>query len=283
MDKSDDFARTFVESGTFGFIPGDPSAYTQPLYGFFLVPLYWIFERHWLVVGLAQIRVAVGRAARLRDRARVRLPAAGVVAALVATLHPYLVWHDVHMNREILDQLLAAAAVLTLVAASAAALARLALGAVPGWRSSATRGSLFVPLVLGGVRASALGRAWAGAGGRRVAAAALVVAPWVVRNEVEVGCVALTTDARALEGEQRAHLEMLARGGGSTTCPIPGRRTTPQEAGALYRRPGAIVRTSTSARRCASTASARSTSGATTPARRRSSRHARAHALGPAP
>ena len=46
IEKSDDFARTFVASGTFGFIPGHPSAYTQPLYGLFLIPLYWIFGRH---------------------------------------------------------------------------------------------------------------------------------------------------------------------------------------------------------------------------------------------
>ena len=57
-EKSDDFARTFVASGTFGFIPGVPSASTQPLYGYFLIPLYWIFGRHWLVVGIAQIGLA---------------------------------------------------------------------------------------------------------------------------------------------------------------------------------------------------------------------------------
>jgi len=44
-DKSDDFALTFVHHGTFGLVPGQPSAYTQPLYGFFLVPVYWIFAR----------------------------------------------------------------------------------------------------------------------------------------------------------------------------------------------------------------------------------------------
>ena len=58
-DKSDDFAQTFVKHGTFGFLPGEPSAYTQPLYGFFLIPLYWVFDRHWLVIGLAQVLVAV--------------------------------------------------------------------------------------------------------------------------------------------------------------------------------------------------------------------------------
>ena len=53
VDKGDDFALTFLDSGTYGFIPGIPSAYTQPLYGFFLIPLYWVLDRHWLVIGLA--------------------------------------------------------------------------------------------------------------------------------------------------------------------------------------------------------------------------------------
>jgi len=59
-DKGDDFAVTFVHTGTYGFIPGQPSAYTQPLYGFFLIPMYWILGRHWLWIGLAQIAVALG-------------------------------------------------------------------------------------------------------------------------------------------------------------------------------------------------------------------------------
>src|SRR5207302_6600819 len=58
-DKGDDFAQTFLSTGTYGFIPGHPSAYTQPLYGWFLVPLYWIVGRHWAVVGIAQICIAV--------------------------------------------------------------------------------------------------------------------------------------------------------------------------------------------------------------------------------
>ena len=43
VEKSDTFARTLVASGTFGFLPGIPSAYTQPLYAFFLAALYWPF------------------------------------------------------------------------------------------------------------------------------------------------------------------------------------------------------------------------------------------------
>src|SRR5581483_8215627 len=59
-DKGDNFAQTYLATGTYGFIPGHPSADTQPLYGWFLIPLYWIFGRHWEVVGLAQIVVACG-------------------------------------------------------------------------------------------------------------------------------------------------------------------------------------------------------------------------------
>ena len=58
-EKSDDIARTYVATGTFGFIPGHPTAYTQPLYSYFLIPLYWAFGRTWEVVGGAQIIVAV--------------------------------------------------------------------------------------------------------------------------------------------------------------------------------------------------------------------------------
>src|SRR3989442_8721204 len=110
VDKGSDFARTFLASGTYGFIPGRPSAYTQPLYGFFLVPLYWIFGRSWIVVGLAQTAVAIATALLVYEIGRRFVSRrAGLIAAAVATLHPYLVWHDVHMNREILDGLLAAA------------------------------------------------------------------------------------------------------------------------------------------------------------------------------
>ena len=83
-----------------------PSANTQPLYGFFLIPIVWIFGRSWLAVGLAQIVVAVATALLVYEIGRrLRSPGLGLVAALIATLQPYLVWHDVHLNREILDQL----------------------------------------------------------------------------------------------------------------------------------------------------------------------------------
>jgi 4-amino-4-deoxy-L-arabinose transferase-like glycosyltransferase len=200
VEKGDVFARTYLAHGTYGFIPGHPSAYTQPLYGWFLLPLYWIFGRHWEVVGLAQIAVACCTTLVVwRIGRRWLSPAAGIVAGLLVALHPYLVWHDVHMNREILDHLLAACIVyLTLHCAERlTATAGLALGAMLGLA------------ILGNVRLEALPflvlayLAW-----RRsirlvgvlavLAGAAVLVMPWVIRNRANVGCWTVTTDARAL-------------------------------------------------------------------------------------
>ena len=200
VDKGDIFARQFLADGTYGFIPGHPSAYTQPLYGWFLIPLYWILGRHWEVVGIAQIAVACGTTLIVWQIGRTWLGSrTGLVAGVLVALHPYLVWHDVHMNREILDHFLAAATVLlTLKAAEHFTPARgAALGIVLGLG------------ILGNVRLEALplvvlayifvrGRRSLLAAGAVLAAAAVVVMPWVIRNRAEVGCWAVTTDARAL-------------------------------------------------------------------------------------
>src|SRR5207245_10489400 len=148
-EKSNIFAWTYVRTGTFGFIPGQPSAYTQPLYGFFLVPIYWIFGRHWWSIGFAQIAVAVATAFIVYEIGR-RLvsPRAGLIAAVIATLNPYLIWHDVHINREILDQLLAAAIVLLTLLCAERRSIRIAvlLGAVLGLAVLGNTRLVFLPL-----------------------------------------------------------------------------------------------------------------------------------------
>jgi 4-amino-4-deoxy-L-arabinose transferase-like glycosyltransferase len=247
VDKGDDFALTFLDSGTYGFIPGIPSAYTQPLYGFFMIPLYWALDRHWLVIGLAHIVVAVATALLVYELGRrVTDRRVGLCAAVLWTLHPYLVWHDVHMNREILDQFLAVAAVLlTLVVAERGGL---------GW--SALLGGVLGLMILGNVRTLFVGvvlgayvlwrrRAWTWEPAIALAVGALVVAPWVLRNEANVGCVAITTDARALWKANNEHtLETLRNGGWIDDVPnIPGAPPTPQDAGELYKETGRIVRT----------------------------------------
>jgi 4-amino-4-deoxy-L-arabinose transferase-like glycosyltransferase len=247
VDKGDDFALTFLDSGTYGFIPGMPSAYTQPLYGFFLIPLYWVLDRHWLVIGLAQTLVAVATAWLVYEVGRrVVDRRVGLIAALLTTLHPYLVWHDVHMNREILDQLLAAAAVLlTLVVAERGGVRWVVLlGGVLGLMILGNVRTLLVPLVLGAYLLWRR-RGWTWEPAVALGVAALVLAPWVVRNELSVGCVAITTDARALWKANNEHtLETLRSGGWIDDVPsIPGAPITPQDAGELYRETGRVVRT----------------------------------------
>lgn len=247
-DKSDDFARTFVDSGTYGLIPGVPSAYTQPLYGFFLVPIYALLGRHWLAVGLAQIAVAAATACLVYEVGRrVASRRAGMAAALLATLHPYLVWHDIHLNREILDGLLAAALVLAALAVEErpGAARGLALGGAAGLAVLGNaRLALLLPALLAWV---ALRRGWsrpvARAALAALAAAALVVSPWVVRNRVSVGCFALTTDARALwKANNPSTYRVLAGGGWIDDVPdFPGAPPTPEVAGALYRQTGRMT------------------------------------------
>jgi hypothetical protein len=213
-DKSDDFAQTFVHHGTFGFIPGEPSAYTQPLYGFFLVPIYWIFGRTWWAVGGAQIAVATVTAFLVYAiGARVLSRRAGVIAAILATLNPYVVWHDVHLNREVLDQLLAAALILcTLIATDRRSVRwATAAGVLGGLAILGNVRLVFIPLVVAAYLVVRNGWSWAPVA--LVAAAALTVTPWVVRNKVEVGCFALTTDGRALWKANNAQTyELLAHG-----------------------------------------------------------------------
>jgi 4-amino-4-deoxy-L-arabinose transferase-like glycosyltransferase len=203
VDKSDRFATTLVEHGTFGFLPGVPSAYTQPLYGWFLAALYWPFGRSWLAVGIAQIAVAVATAlVVLAIGALLRSTGTGVVAALIATLHPYVVWHDVHANREVLDGLLLALVVLCALLAyedRSVAMAAVA-GAVAGVAILGNARLALLPIVLAVYVAWRI-RPWTRAvlaGAALLVAAGLAVAPWVARNEAQVGCFALTTDARAL-------------------------------------------------------------------------------------
>ena len=199
-DKSDDFAQTFVHHGTFGFIPGEPSAYTQPLYGFFLIPIYWIFGRNWWAVGGAQIAVATVTALLVYAiGARVLSRRAGTIAAILATLNPYLVWHDVHLNREVLDQLVAAAFILcTLVAADRRSVKwATAAGLFGGLAVLGNVRLIFIPLVVAAYLRDPQ-RLELGARRTRRRRLRSTVTPWVVRNKVEVGCFALTTDGRAL-------------------------------------------------------------------------------------
>lgn len=218
VDKSDRFAVTLIEHGTFGFLPGVPSAYTQPLYGWFLAGLYLPFGRSWLAVGLAQIVVAVATALLVLEiGVRLRSTGVGLVAALLTTLHPYVVWHDVHANREVLDGFVLALLVLcTLVAYENGSLpVAAATGGVAGLAILGNARLVLLPFVIAAFVAGRVpGVRALGAAALVVAGAVVVVAPWVARNKVEVGCYAITTDARALWKANNANTRgVLDRGG----------------------------------------------------------------------
>ena len=202
-EKSDDFAQVFIQHGTFGLVPGFESASTQPLYAFFLIPIYWVFGRSWEAVGIAQILVALAAALLVARIGRRWLsPAAGLLAGLAMTLHPYLFWHDIHVNREILDTTLAAGIVaLTLsVAERRNVRGALGLGVVLGLAVLSNTRLVLLPVAVGLFLLVLRGdrKRMAGVTGIAMAVAALVVVPWVVRNRIEVGCFAVTTDAKAL-------------------------------------------------------------------------------------
>jgi hypothetical protein len=71
----------------------------------------------------------------------------------------------------------------------------------------------------------------------------LVLAPWVIRNRIEVGCFAITTDSRALwEANNPATLDILRKGSWIDNVPLPaGFPPSAQDAGREYRRHGRIV------------------------------------------
>lgn len=244
-EKSDDLARVFIHSGTFGFIPGEPTAWTQPLYAFFLIPIYWIFGRSWWAVGLIQIGIAVAVALLVYEIGRRFISRkAGVIAACIATLNPYLVWHDVHVNREILDQLLAAAIVLAVLALWQRR--SLWLGAVLGvLLGIAILGNtrlLFLPLVCCAFLLGRNRRAWVLCG-VVLAVTALTVVPWMARNKASVGCFTITTDTRALwKANNLNTYDTLAAGKWiDDVPPLPNEPPTPEFAGDYYKVYGKVL------------------------------------------
>jgi 4-amino-4-deoxy-L-arabinose transferase-like glycosyltransferase len=242
-EKSDDIATTFVRTGTFGFIPGQPSAWTQPLYALFLSPIYWTVGRSWVVVGLLQIALAVLTALLVYEIGRrVASPEVGLVGAVIATLSPYLIWHDVHVNREILDQPIAAAIVLLalLMLERPRVWVGVALGAVLGLAVLANARLLLLVPVLAIL--ALWRRRWVTAVAI-VGVCALVLAPWVIRNRVSVGCFAITTDAKALWKANNADTRrVLDETGGIDDVPTPaGFPPTPEQAFGTWRVHGTVI------------------------------------------
>jgi 4-amino-4-deoxy-L-arabinose transferase-like glycosyltransferase len=245
-EKSDVFAQVFVAHGTYGFIPGEPSAYTQPLYGWFLIPIYWLFGRTWQSVGFYQLALAVFVAWLVYEVGRRFLSSFfALAAAVIATVNPYLIWHDMHVNREIVDQLCSAGLVLlTLLVAERPTWRRAALlGVVTGLAMLGNTRLVFLPVLcvvylafrLPRVRATAITAAVVLAG------ATVTVAPWLIRNRLDVGCLTMTTDGRAMwKANNPLTYTLLSHGewidnvpSNSPRPPEPG-HLTPDEARGWY-------------------------------------------------
>src|SRR5207253_3799962 len=111
----------------------------------------WAFGAKWWSIGTVQILVAVATAWLVYEVGRRVLgPRGGIIAAAIATLNPYLVWHDVHVNREIVDQTCAAALVLLtlLVVERSSARFALLLGVAGGLAMLGNSRLVFLPILV---------------------------------------------------------------------------------------------------------------------------------------
>jgi hypothetical protein len=176
-------------------------------------------------------------------------PRWGLLGAALATINPYLIWHDMHVNREIVDQVCAAALVLLTLMVAERPSKKLAalLGIVTGLAILGNTRLVFVPVICAGYLAWRLPRARASAivAALVLAGAAAAVTPWLVRNKVQLGCVTLTTDGKALWKANNLQTYALLNSGqwidniasNSPRPPAPN-RLTPEDAYGYYIKPG---------------------------------------------
>jgi len=174
-----------------------------------------------------------------------------LLAAAIATLHPYLAWHDMHVNREIVDQVCAAALVLLTLMTAERPTKRLAAltGIVAGLAMLGNTRLVFLPVLcaayllwrLPRTRPTALIVALVLAG------AGAAVTPWLVRNKAQVGCWTLTTDGLALWKANNSQTYGLLTSGQwiddvhNQPMPPPPNQFRPDDAYTLYTR-GEVAR-----------------------------------------
>jgi hypothetical protein len=145
-----------------------------------------------------------------------------------------------HVNREIVDQVVAAALVLLTLAVAERHSKRLAilLGAVAGLSMLGNTRLVFMPILCVAYLVWRLPRTRLAVSiaALVLAASAVAVAPWLVRTRAEVGCWTLTTDGRAMWKANNAQTYGLLSSGQwiddvkDPPRPKPPNRDTPEEA-----------------------------------------------------
>jgi hypothetical protein len=159
----------------------------------------------------------------------------------------------VHVNREIVDQVCAAALVLLTLMVAEKPSRRLAvlLGAVTGLALLGNSRLVFLPILCAVYLAFRLPRARASAlvCGLVLVGAGVAVAPWLIRNKLNVGCWAITTDGRAMwKANNPRTYALLSSGqwidniGQQVPRPPEPGHLTPDEAHGLYVRSHGRIR-----------------------------------------
>ena len=151
-----------------------------------------------------------------------------------------------HVNREVLDTLLAAAIVLLTLKLADRPTLPLALGtgAVTGLAILGNSRLIGIPLVLGAYLAWR--RGWTKSTGIAFAAlavaAVVTIVPWATRNQVQVGCFTITTDSKALwKANNPDTYDVLEQGGWIDDVPnLPGSPSTPEMAFGAYQAHGTV-------------------------------------------
>jgi hypothetical protein len=182
MEKSDPIARLYLKSGTFGYVPASSAIHAAALR---LVPDRRLLAGgEALVVGRAAPRTLVAVATAIvvyESGRRFPLQRRALLGAVIATLQPYLIWHDLRQPRDPRPAARRRHVRSPTAAARRSLWLAAALGSCPESRSCRTPGSCSsrwrsAATCSGGVR-----------GGRPPSScrrSPVAVAPWVVRNKV---------------------------------------------------------------------------------------------------
>ena len=188
---------------------------------------------------------------------------------MVATLNPYLIWHDVHVNREIVDQLARRAVVRgpLLPVEAAVAAARGSARALTGARDLGNSRLIGLPLV---ARRPSPVESRGCSAARRALASDTQIMPWLVRNRSRSAASRSRRTGGRSGRRTTSTRRDTCRGKWIDDVPAPRRQPSPRICTEHFRKTGRLVPVDECAQ-MRPTSTRRSSSGGTTRARKRSS------------